>query len=203
MPIPDREVFPIEVSVSDGADGRPQVRGWAGLTIPGYQISSATARHLGVAIARPAAHRGVPGAGIGVAEIGGDPKLAPLPDLSGPELAVLDQVLLDRALQHGAFQLGAFQYGAVGDAAGPAAERLVWLARFAAAREAAAKALGTAGADQPAGRHGRHLVRHHGARPGRPVRGQLPRHQHPARNHPAALRRGLDMSGAARPGRLT
>jgi acyl transferase domain-containing protein len=141
---PDREVFPIEVSVSDGADGRPQVRGWAGLTVPGYQISAAAARHLGVAIARPAAQRGVPGAGIGVAEIGGDPKLAPLPALSAPELAVLDQVLLD-----GAFQLGAFQYGAVGDAAGPAAERVVWLARFAAAKEAAAKALGAGAASPP------------------------------------------------------
>jgi acyl transferase domain-containing protein len=129
---PDREVFPIEVSVSDGADGRPQVRGWAGLKIPGYQISSAMTRHLGVAIARPAVHRGVPGLGIGVAEIGGDPKLTPPPDLSGPELAVLDQVLLDRALLD----------GALGDAAEPRADRLVWLARFAAAKEAAAKAEG-------------------------------------------------------------
>jgi acyl transferase domain-containing protein len=143
---PDAEVFPIEVSVSDGAGGRPQVRGWAGLTLPGYQISAAMGRHLGVAIARPAPPPGVPGAGIGVAEIGGDPKLAPLPSLSGPELAVLDQVLLDRA-----FQLGAFQYGAAGDdAAGPAAERQVWLARFAAAKEAAANALGAGAASPPA-----------------------------------------------------
>jgi acyl transferase domain-containing protein len=151
---PGREVFPIEVSVSDGADGRPQARGWAGLTLPGYQISAAMARHLGVAIARPAAQRGVPGAGIGVAEIGGDPKLAPLPALSAPELAVLDQVLLDRAFQLGAFQYGALQDGAGGDAAGgdaagPAAERLVWLARFAAAKEAAAKALGAGAASPP------------------------------------------------------
>jgi hypothetical protein len=77
-------------------------------------------------------HRGVPGLGIGVAEIGGDPKLTPPPDLSGPELAVLDQVLLDRALLD----------GALGDAAEPRADRLVWLARFAAAKEAAAKAEG-------------------------------------------------------------
>jgi hypothetical protein len=132
---PDRDIFPIEVSVSDGPDGRPQVHGWAGLTLPGYQISSAQARHLGVAIARPAAQRGVPGAGIGVAEIGGDPKLAPPPpDLSGPELAVLDQALLNQAL---------------GEDAEPAADRAVWLARFAAAKEAAAKAL-AGGAGGPA-----------------------------------------------------
>ena len=197
---PDREVFPIEVSVSDGADGRPQVQGWAGLTLPGYQISAAVARHLGVAIARPAAQRGVPGAGIGVAEIGGDPKLAPLPALSGPELAVLDQVLLDRA-----FQLGAFQYGPAPGRGrggrGRASSRAPGVAGPFRGRQGSGGQRPGRRGHQPAARHGGHLVRHHRARPGRPVRGQLPRHRHPARNHPAALRRGLDMSGAARPGR--
>jgi hypothetical protein len=125
---PERDVFPIEVRVSDGPNGRPLVHGWDGLTLPGYQISSAMSRHLGVAIARPAGTAGTAedagalGAGIGVAEIGGNPKLSPPPVLSAPELAVLDQAMQDTAE--------------------PGADRPVWLARFGAARDAAARALG-------------------------------------------------------------
>ena len=65
-----RSIFPVEINVTDGPGGRPLARGWERLTVPGYRISSASARHLGVAIARPPASGGR-GPGIGVAEIGG------------------------------------------------------------------------------------------------------------------------------------
>jgi hypothetical protein len=120
---PDREVFPIEISVSDAADGRPLVKGWAGLTLPPCEISSAQARHLAVAIARPAAPGAVPaaaGLGIGVREVGGPPKLTPPVALSDQELAVLEAAA----------------------AAEPGSGRDLWLARFGAARDAAARAQG-------------------------------------------------------------
>ncbi len=140
---PDREIFPIEVSVSDGADGRPQVRGWAGLTIPGYQISSAMARNLGVAIARPAGQANGPapwGRASGWPRSAATRSSGRWPALAGPELAVLDQAMLNQALVDEPLP-GAAERGT---------DRGVWLARFAAAREAVAKALGT-GAGEEAG----------------------------------------------------
>jgi acyl transferase domain-containing protein len=65
-----RPIFPVEINVTDGPGDRPLAHGWERLTVPGYRISSASARHLGVAIARPPASDGR-GVGIGVAEIGG------------------------------------------------------------------------------------------------------------------------------------
>jgi acyl transferase domain-containing protein len=119
----DRDIFPIEISVGEGEHGRPHAHGWAGLTVPAYEISSARASHLGVAIARPARPEAMPGTsgpGIGVAEVTDSPaSSSPLP-LSDQELAVLE---------------GASE-------ADPGSPRPLWHARFRAAKEAVAKAEG-------------------------------------------------------------
>ena len=118
-----RPIFPIEIQVSDAADGRPLAQGWSGLAVPAYEISSAQAAHLGVAIARPAASGAVPGApgvGIGVAEITDRPGSAPAA-MADEELALLEAA----------------------SRAGPGSGRALWSASFSAAREAAAKADGT------------------------------------------------------------
>jgi acyl transferase domain-containing protein len=119
----DRDIFPVEISVSEGEDGRPHAHGWAGLTVPAYEISSAQAGHLGVAIARPARRQAIPGAagpGIGVAEITDGTSGSPSLPLSDQELAVLEGV----------------------SGASPGSPRPVWFARFRAAIEAVAKAEG-------------------------------------------------------------
>jgi len=118
----DRDIFPVEISVGEGEDGRPHAHGWAGLTVPACEISSARASHLGVAIARPArreAMPGAPGPGIGVAEITDNPPGAP-PPLSDQELAVLERA-------------------SCADQGPPGP---VWHVRFRAAKEAVAKAEG-------------------------------------------------------------
>jgi acyl transferase domain-containing protein len=116
---PGRQVFPIEVTVSEDPDGRPVVASaWSELTLPGLDISAAQARHLAVALARPAGPGAAP-VGIGVAEVGGHPKLTRPVVLTAAEQAVLDAAA----------------------AAEPGSDRGLWTARFGAAQEAAANAL--------------------------------------------------------------
>jgi acyl transferase domain-containing protein len=125
-----KEIFPVEISVSQAGDGRPHVQGWAGLTVPAYDVSSAQASHLGVAIARPARPEAAPGApevGIGVAEITDSPPSMPPLQLSDRELAAIEAA----------------------SAADPGSPRALWSARFRAAKEAAAKAQGIGLAEAP------------------------------------------------------
>jgi len=123
----DQEIFPVEIAVSEARDGRPRVHGWASLAVPAYQISSAQASHVGVAIARPVAAPEAPGPGIGVAEIAGSARGRPHVPLSDRELAALEAASF----------------------ADPGSPRALWSARFAAATEAAAKALGIGRAEAP------------------------------------------------------
>jgi hypothetical protein len=118
----DGDVFPIEIAVTDGPDGQPRVQGWAGRPLPGHHVSAATAGRLTVALARAAAageHEDGPGVGIAITSAdraaSGD---RPWP-LSAGERAIL------------------------GSAAHDCGEpESIWLARFIASKEAAAKAAG-------------------------------------------------------------
>jgi acyl transferase domain-containing protein len=126
----DQEIFPVEIAVSEAGNGRPQVRGWASLAVPAYEVSSAQAGHVGVAIARPARPGGAPaapGPGIGVAEITDSALVTPLLPLSDRELGVLE--------------------AASGTDSG--SPRALWSARLTAAKEAAAKAQGIRLAEAP------------------------------------------------------
>jgi acyl transferase domain-containing protein len=104
---PGREIFPIEVAVSDTDAGRPTVSGWEGLCVPELDVSAAYTRNIGVAIARLGAHVPGSGAGIGVVEVAsdGDTRAAAIARtghgdleqacirLSDDELAVLEHAL--------------------------------------------------------------------------------------------------------------
>jgi Polyketide synthase dehydratase len=114
------EVYPIEVRVSDVTGGRARVAEWPERHIPAFEASVAVAGQVAVAMARPAGPGSAPGGaglGIAVAEIADQPDDAPP---SG------EQGVLDAACR-----------------AEPACGRELWLTRFRAAREAAAKAQGT------------------------------------------------------------
>lgn len=60
-----KNVFPIEVAVTDGVDGRPEVSGWVGRPLDGYRVSAARAGKMAVALAAP----GGPGVGISIVKV--------------------------------------------------------------------------------------------------------------------------------------
>jgi acyl transferase domain-containing protein len=133
------EVFPIEVRVSDLGDGRADVLPWPERNIPAFGASYAIAREAAVAMAWPAGTPAAPGAtaaGIGVADIDDSPDSVG-PELSGPELSDPELSDPERDVLEAAV------------AAEPGAGRAVWLARFRAARQAAAGPLGISPADRP------------------------------------------------------
>jgi acyl transferase domain-containing protein len=133
---PGREIFPIEVAVSDTADGRLTVSGWERLHLPELDVSATYTRNIGVAIARLGANVPGSGAGIGVVEVGcdGDTRAAAIARtghadleqacmrLSAGELAVLEQALARQE---------------------PGGERATLAAAFAAAKAAANRSAGT------------------------------------------------------------
>ena len=116
-----RAIFPIEIRVADDDGGRVRVAEWPGRPVPACAVSSAHARGVGVAMARAAGSPEAPaaGLGIGVAQIPDRPDVTPA-EPSGRELAVLEA------------------------AVGAGDDRGLWLARFQAARQAAAQAEGAA-----------------------------------------------------------
>jgi hypothetical protein len=121
-----REVFPIEIRISQLAEGCGRIAEWPQRSIPAFDVSFASTGEAGVAIARPAlspAAPDAPGIGIGIAEIPGeDGKPATTGGLSGQELAVLDTAQTTE----------------------PGSTRDLWTCRFLAAKQAAANASGIA-----------------------------------------------------------
>jgi hypothetical protein len=114
----DKDVFPIEIKVSDGADGRPRIEGWPGRAIPPLDVSVAQVGDVAVAVAQPTRSGRAPDcprAGIGIAEISDHRAGPPEAVFSVRELDLLENV-----------------------AAGSG--RDVWLSRFQAAKEAALRA---------------------------------------------------------------
>ena len=117
----DREIFPIEIRVHAGANGRARVAAWPDRAVPGCEAAFAHAGTAAVAIATavmPGAPPGPPGLGIGMAEITNDPEGMPRDAFSAPELAVLRAV----------------------STADPGFGHSHWLPRFRAAKQAAAHA---------------------------------------------------------------
>jgi acyl transferase domain-containing protein len=125
-----RNVFPIEVGVTEDRDGRPRVHGWAGRVLPSYDVSVAHAGKLAVAIARATPdHNRADGTGVGIA-IAEPPTAPPAAAGSGSAVSGPEQAVLDAA------------------AADSGEHQSLWLARFLAGKKAVAKASG-AGRDCP------------------------------------------------------
>jgi phosphopantetheinyl transferase len=121
------DVYPIELTVTDGPNGLPRVHPRPGRGLPDYAVSVAHTAEVGVAIARPRARHAPPdppGVGIDVVEITDQLDSTVASALSEPERRLLDSV-------------------ASGE------DRLRWLARFRVASQAAARAEGTGLAGDP------------------------------------------------------
>ena len=122
------DVFPIEIGVTDGPDGRPRVDGWAGRPLPDHHVSVAGAGKITVAMARAVAPgERLDGPGVGISVVRADPSVEGARTLSASERALLDLATADTG-----------------------EPELLWLTRFSAAKEAAARAYGPAG-DEAAG----------------------------------------------------
>jgi hypothetical protein len=121
------DVFPIEIAVTDGQDGQPSVQGWAGRPLPSYQVSVAVAGQVAVAMAReaPAAERD-DGPGVGIVIMSAGPLASGTRHwaLSADERAILGSASKDSGEQES-----------------------IWLTRFMASKEAAAKATGATSAE--------------------------------------------------------
>jgi acyl transferase domain-containing protein len=119
------DVFPIEITVADGQDGQPRVRGWAQRPLPSYHVSVASAGKMAVAMARAASadeHEDGPGVGISIISMDLFMNGTRQSVLSAGERTILESVTKDSREQEN-----------------------VWLTRFMASKKAAAKAAGAAG----------------------------------------------------------
>ncbi|ASW54385.1 type I polyketide synthase [Plantactinospora sp. KBS50] len=126
------DIYPIELTVGNEADGRPWVRGRPGRGLEDCDVSLAHCAEIGVAIARlrpagaPDGPATGPGVGIDVAEVADHPDSTLSYALTGTELALLHSLS-----------------GADAD------RRRLWFTRFWAAKEAVGKAEGTGLDGQP------------------------------------------------------
>jgi hypothetical protein len=121
------DVFPIEIGVTDGQGGQPRVHGWAQRPLPGYLVSVASAGKFTVAMARAAsagARDDGPGVGIVIMSVDLATNGARHCELGADERAVLESVSRDSGEQEN-----------------------IWVTRFMASKEAAAKAAGMTGGE--------------------------------------------------------
>jgi phosphopantetheinyl transferase len=117
------DVYPIELTVANDANGRPRVHNRPGRGLVDCDVSLAHAGDIGVAIAKPwqpGADRNGPGVGIDVAEITEHPAGTFAIALSDTETALMKSL-----------------------SAADGSDSWLWFTRFWAAKEAVAKAEGT------------------------------------------------------------